>query len=129
MNPNDKISKYLTYGEATKSEVAIRKGIDNTPDEKQLAAMKYVAVHGFDACREFVNGPLHASSFLRVPELNVAVGGAKQSQHTKGEAIDIDCDKYGHGDNLSLFYFIIETLNFDQCIREFGTDEHPEWIH
>lgn len=125
----DKLSKYLTYIEATKSETAIRKGINNNPGEKELAAMIYVATNVFDVLREKVKGPLHASSFYRAPELNVAIGGAKNSQHTKGEAIDIDCDKFGNGNNKMIFYLVKHEMNFDQLIWEFGTDERPEWIH
>lgn len=124
-----KLSKYLTYIEATKSETAIRKGIDNTPNTEQLLAMRFVATNGFDWVREKVNGPLHASSFFRSPELNVAIGGAKNSQHCKGEAIDIDCDKFGNGDNKMIFYLIRHDLDFDQLIWEFGDDTKPAWVH
>ncbi len=37
------ISKYISYIEATKSDTAIRKGIENIPNPEQLANMKYVA--------------------------------------------------------------------------------------
>lgn len=124
----ERISKYLSYVECTKSETAIRKGIKNIPDEKQLAAMIHVASI-FDALREIVKGPLHASSFYRSPELNVAIGGAKNSQHCKGEAIDIDCDKFGNGNNKMIFYLIMHDYEFDQLIWEHGTDDHPEWVH
>ena len=33
-----RISKYLTYNEAVKSKTAIRKGIENKPNEEQLKA-------------------------------------------------------------------------------------------
>lgn len=126
---SERISKYLTYSECTKSETAIRKGINNEPGEKELAAMVYVATNVFDALREKVGGALHATSFYRAPELNVAIGGAKNSQHTKGEAIDIDCDKFGNGNNKMIFYLVKHEMNYDQLIWEFGSDERPEWIH
>ena len=125
----ERISKYLSYLECVKSETAIRKGIDNTPNEAQKAAMIHVASTIFDALREIVKGPLHASSFFRSPELNVAIGGAKNSQHCKGEAIDIDCDKFGNGDNKMIFYLLKHDFTFDQLIWEFGDDDHPEWVH
>jgi len=124
----ERISKYLSYSECVKSETAIRKGIRNVPNEVQKAAMIHVASI-FDALREIVKGPLHASSFFRSPELNVAIGGAKNSQHCKGEAIDIDCDKFGNGNNKMIFYLVKHDFVFDQLIWEFGDDEKPDWIH
>ena len=126
-----KISKYLTLAEATKSQTAIRKGIDNMPNADQLLAMKWVASEIFDPVREFVGGPLHASSFFRSPELNAAIGGSSTtSQHMKGEAIDIDCDTYGNGTNKEVFDFIRKKLEFDQLIGEYPNVAGDfAWVH
>lgn len=125
------ISKYLSYDEATKSPNAKRMGIENEPNPEQLVNMKYVAKEIFDPVREFVGGPLLASSFFRSKELNDATpGSSKTSQHMTGEAIDIDADGYQYGSNLAIFDFIRNTLVFDQLISEypdkFGT---PSWVH
>lgn len=125
----EKISKYISYQEATKSHEAIRRGIDNTPNEKQLAAMIHVGENIFDPIREKVNGPLFLNSFFRSPALNLCIGGAKHSQHCNGEAIDIDADKYGYGNNKMIFYLIRHELEYDQLIWEFGTDDQPDWVH
>ena len=125
----ERISKYISYQEATKSETAIRRGIDNTPNEAQRLAMIHVALTIFDYIREKVNGPLFASSFFRSPALNIMIGGVKKSQHCNGEAIDIDADKFGHGTNKMIFYLIRHECEFDQLIWEFGTDENPDWVH
>ena len=125
----ERISKYISYQEATKSETAIRRGIDNTPNEAQRLAMIHVALTIFDYIREKVNGPLFASSFFRSPALNIMIGGAKKSQHCNGEAIDIDADKFGHGTNKMIFYLIRHECEFDQLIWEFGTDDNPDWVH
>jgi hypothetical protein len=123
------ISKYVTYIEATKSETAIRKGIENEPNEEQLEAMKYVAENVFDKIREHIGGPLGITSFYRCPELNAAIGGSRTSQHPKGEAIDIDCDRYGVSTNKYVFDYILKNLAFDQLIWEFGTHQNPAWVH
>jgi zinc D-Ala-D-Ala carboxypeptidase len=120
------VSKYLTLKEATRTEV---RNVDNTPNEDQLSAMKYVALRVFDPVREFVGGPLFASSFFRNPVVNKAVGGSPTSQHVKGEAIDIDCDVFGNGTNAKVFEHIKNNLPFDQLIWEFGTAENPNWVH
>ena len=38
------ISKHISYKEATYSNTATRRGIDNTPDEKQLTLIGYMLV-------------------------------------------------------------------------------------
>lgn len=126
-----KISKYLTLAEGIKSQTAIRKGIDNNPDADQLENMKHVATEIFDKVREFVKGPLNASSFFRSKALNSAIGGSSvTSQHMKGEAIDIDCDTFGNGTNLDVFNFIKDNMLFDQLIMEYPTaDGKPSWVH
>lgn len=125
------ISKYLNYEEATKSQTATRLGIKNEPNAQQLEAMKYVAVNVFDKVREFVGGPLHASSFFRSEKLNAAIGGSsKTSQHMKGEAIDIDCDTFGHGTNQDVFNYIRVNLEYDQVIGEYpDANGKWSWVH
>lgn len=124
-----KLSKYISLSEAIKSETAIRKGIDNTPNEEQIEAMRYVAINLFDPVREHLGGPLYPSSFFRCEKLNKAIGGSPTSQHKKGEAIDMDADHFGIGSNKKVFDFIKSTLVFDQLIWEFGDTNNPAWVH
>jgi hypothetical protein len=126
-----KLSKYISYEEATKSQTATRLGIENTPTPEQLSNMKYIANTIFDKVREFVGGPLHASSFFRSPELNKAIGGSSStSQHMKGEAIDIDCDTFGNGTNNEVFEYIKNKLPFDQLIGEYPDASGKwAWVH
>lgn len=121
----ENISANITYKEATKSETAIRKGIDNTPNEEQLKAMKLVAEKVFEPVRKWYGKPITISSFFRSEKLNKAIGGSSTSSHCMGEAIDMDTDN----DNLKLFNYIIENLDFDQVIYEFGDDNNPDWVH
>ena len=65
---------------------------------------------------------------FRSAALNEAIGGAKSSQHMKGQAMDLD-DVYGYKTNAEMYHWIKENLNFDQLIWEFGTDTNPNWIH
>lgn len=125
------LSKYLSYEEAIKSPTAIRLGISNEPNPEQLENMKLVAREVFDKVREFVKGPLHASSFFRSKELNDAVpGSSKTSQHMTGQAIDIDADTFGNGKNIEIFDFIRNTLIFDQVICEYPDKfGNPSWVH
>jgi len=124
-----KISKHITYIESIRSEYAIRKGIDNTPDDTQLAAMRMVAVNIFEPVREWVGGPIFVSSFFRNSLVNRGVGGSKKSQHMRGQAIDMDMDIFGGKTNAQVFNWIKKNLDFDQLIWEFGSKTNPAWVH
>mgnify|MGYP003154385153 FL=1 len=122
------ISKHISYKEGAYSNTAIRRGIDNNPDPKQLQNMKLVAEKVFEPLREHVGKPIKINSFFRCPELNKAIGGSSKSQHCNGQAMDID-DTYGNMSNADMYEWIKENLDFDQMIWEFGSDENPAWVH
>jgi len=124
----ENISKHISYKEATRSNTAIRRGIDNIPDVEELENMKLIAEKVFEPLRKWVGGPIKINSFYRSPELNVAIGGSKKSQHCHGQAIDID-DTYGHRSNASMFKHIRYNMDYDQIIWEFGDDKNPAWVH
>ena len=122
------ISKHISYKEGVHSITAIRKGIDNEPNEEQLANMKLVANNLFEPLRVFINGPIKVNSFFRSPDLNKAIGVSTKSQHCKGQAIDID-DTYGKATNAEMYWWIKENLDFDQMIWEFGSNDNPDLVH
>jgi hypothetical protein len=125
-----RISKYVSLSEATKSQTAVRKGIDNSPaSQEHLDAMVNLATKVFDPVREHFDVPIGVSSFYRSPNLNTAIGGSTRSQHTIGEAMDIDADMFGRLTNKEIYEFIRDNIEFDQMIWEFGTDEEPAWVH
>jgi len=124
----ENISKNITYKEAIHSNTAKRLGIDNKPNDEQIANMFTIAEMIFQPLRSYVGGPIKITSFFRSPELNRAIGGSKSSQHMKGQAMDLD-DVYGLKTNAEMFDYIRENLDFDQLIWEFGDDNNPNWIH
>jgi len=122
------ISKHISYKEGVYSITAIRKGIDNEPNEEQLSNMKLVAEKIFEPVRTHFKVPIKVNSFFRSPNLNKAIGGSTKSQHCKGQAIDID-DTYGKIKNSDIYWWIKENLDFDQMIWEFGNNDNPDWVH
>ena len=123
------ISKHISDKEATKSITALRLGIDNTPNGNAYNNMKTLAANVFEPLREWVGGPIKITSMYRSPELCDALGSnGRTSQHTKGQAIDID-DIYGHKTNAEMFEYIKNNLEFDQLIWEFGNEDNPDWLH
>ena len=125
-----KISKHLSLSEVFRSETAKRRGISNTPTAEHLENFKLLADNLFEKIRAHFGVPIHISSGYRSKELNDAIGGSKTSQHSKGQAIDIDMDGSSSGvTNADVYNYIEENLDFDQLIWEFGTDNNPDWVH
>jgi D-alanyl-D-alanine dipeptidase len=124
------LSKNLSLAEVIRSETAKRKGISNMPTPEHIENFKKLALNIFQPIREHFGVPIHISSGYRSKELNTAIGGATSSQHSSGEAIDIDMDGSASGvTNKQIFDFAKNNLNFDQLIWEFGTDSNPDWVH
>jgi zinc D-Ala-D-Ala carboxypeptidase len=123
-----RISKHISYKEATQSQTATRKGISNDPDAYQLQNMQLLAEKVFEPIREHFGVPIAINSFFRSQKLNKAIGGASGSQHTQGRAIDID-DTLGGVSNKQMFEYIKNHLDFDQLIWEFGDNNNPAWVH
>jgi zinc D-Ala-D-Ala carboxypeptidase len=120
-----KISKDLTLAEVSKSNTAIKLGIDNDPKGEHLNNMIHTANAIFQPMREHFGKPIFVSSGYRSPELNKAIGGASNSQHCKGEALDIDNDAVEYPTNKDIFEYIKNHLDFDQLIWEFD----GAWVH
>ena len=123
-----KLSNNLSLAEMTKSSTAQRRGIDNMPTPEHMENMKVLAAKIFQPIREHFNRPILISSGYRSKALNDAIGGSQTSQHSIGEAIDIDMDGTTLS-NTDVFNYIKDNLEFDQLIWEFGNDEKPDWVH
>ena len=123
------LSKNLSLAEVMKSATAIKHGIANEPSSKHLTNLKAVATNIFQPCRDYFGKPLAVTSGYRSEALNDLIGGSKRSQHSKGEALDLDAQVYGGFTNAELFHYIKDNLDFDQLIWEFGNDQEPDWVH
>lgn len=137
----DKISDHISYEEAIRSDIAIRKGLNNTPNEQQLLNIKMWAEKIFEPIRSYVSmkrgkdTPLTLSSVFRSVVVNAAVGGSSTSAHCAGEtshleeaAGDIEA-RYDNFTNKDLFLLVKEKGSFDQLIWEFGDGAQPAWVH
>lgn len=116
------LSEHFTLEEATYSETAVRMGIPNMPSTLQLENMKHAAAQ-LEKIRALLGKPMHINSWLRLPDVNVAVGGSKISSHMDGWAIDFTCA--GFGNPLAVCKAIAASgIKFDQMIHEFA-----RWTH
>lgn len=127
------ISDYITYYEATKSMQAIKHGIPNHPNNEQIKNMIDLANNIFEPLRKALEGyPIFIASFFRSYDLNEKIGGADGSQHmaNKGAAFDLDNDGKDKPNNLEIFEYIRDHLEFDQLINEFPDENgKPSWVH
>ena len=122
------LSKSFTLNELTKSQEALRLGIDNTPSEEHILNLKILCENILQPLRDFYGMPVSVSSGYRSPELCKAIGSSSTSQHTRGEAADFEIFSIANKD---LAEFIVANLNFDQCILEFWNENEPNsgWVH
>ena len=125
-----KISKHISYKEATHSNYAKQHKITNKPKEEHIENMELLAEKVFEPLREWVGCPIRVNSMFRSEKLNTALKGSRTSSHLKGQAMDITsmaCDKEDCKSNLDMFHWIKDNLDFDQLIWEFGSE--PKWLH
>lgn len=125
------VSKHVSLKEVSKSDTAIRMGIDNTPKGDQLENIKLLCEKVFEPVREWAGIPIKLSSVFRSDALNAAVpGSSRTSQHcaNNGAAMDIDNDGSAIT-NKHIFDFIKTHLDFDQLIAEFPVNGNPSWTH
>lgn len=115
--------KYFTIDELCRSNTASRLGIDNTPPPDVVKNLEALVDAILDPLREDIGAPIIVDSGYRCQKLNKVVGGAAKSQHTKGEAADINIGSAAG--NKRIYDAIKANFDFDQLI-----DEHNfSWVH
>ena len=122
-----RLSENFRLAEYTKSQTASRKGIDNTPGEEHLAAAKELFENVVQKVRDHF-GPTIITSGYRSPALNEAIGGSATSQHSKGEAADLEVPGVATAE---VAQWISDNLDYDQLILEFYTpgETNSGWVH
>lgn len=116
MTLNFKISE-LIY-----SDTAVKNGISNTPDTNSLDNMLELIVNCLQPIRDKLSKPMICTSGFRNNALNKLVGGAQNSQHTKGQA----CDFVVNGMTPAQVIEFIKNsgIEYDQLINEYN-----QWTH
>jgi zinc D-Ala-D-Ala carboxypeptidase len=116
--------QHFTLEEFTRSEMAQKRGLDNTLPSVLLGAARFTLA-GAERVRAALGGhPMPLSSGYRCPPLNQLVGGSKDSQHLRAEAIDFKCPTFGEPRRIvEALIPLVEMLGIDQLILE-GT-----WVH
>ncbi len=116
-----KLSEHFTLDELTRSEVAERKGLDNTPNALEVANL--VRLAGLlEEVRALLNKPILLNSGFRSKAVNDSVGSKDTSQHRIGCAADIRVP--GMTPKEVVEACIKANIGYDQIIEEFGS-----WTH
>lgn len=122
------VAAHFTLGELAKSDLALRRGIDNRPPVAAREAMERVIANILEPVRTHYGRPVFVRSGYRCPELNALCGSHPNSQHLKGEAVDFEVSGTS---NLDVAHWIKDALDFDQLIAEFCAADEPAagWVH
>jgi len=122
------LSKSFTLNELIKSQEATRLGIENIPNETHIENLKILCEKILQPLRDYYGLPVSISSGYRSVALCEAIGSSAKSQHTKGQAADFEI--FGVA-NKDVADFIIQNLDYDQCILEFWNENEPNsgWVH
>lgn len=122
------LSENFSLIEFTKSQTAIRRGINNNPTLAHRIALANLCRHVLEPIRAHFGRPVRINSGYRSRTLNAAVGGSNTSQHSLGEAADIEVDGI---DNRTLAKWIEANVRFDQLILEGAKrgDPNAGWVH
>lgn len=121
------LTDHFTLEEMVISEVAARKGLDNTPSDTVIANLTRVAqyLEQVRSAAKVAYGPdkvVIVTSGYRSPAVNEAVGGVSTSAHCKGLAADIHVPGVAVLDLARLIE--AKLTGYDQLIHEFGA-----WVH
>lgn len=112
--------KYFTLEELLQSDVALRNSIDNLPPKFERAEvycnLTALVDNLLDPIREKFAAPLIITSGYRTEELNALVGGACNSQHMTGEAVDFYLEGFSKMEMAGVFFEISVEFDFDQLI-------------
>lgn len=153
----EKLSEHFTLDELIYSETAKARGIKNTPTALHKKVLKHTCEYMLEKLRTLLNEKykeykgkkvkyvrLDVTSGYRSAALNLAVGGASDSQHCKGEAADVEAVVvYTNGVKAVIPYNELyedikvwvkaKKMSVDQCIQEAAKDRKTGiwsyWVH
>ena len=116
-----KLTQNFSLAEMTVSDIAVRKGLDNTPNATEIINLMRTA-QLLEQVRTLLNKPIIVNSAFRSKPVNDAVGSKDTSQHRIGCAADIRVP--GMTPKEVVQACIDANVPFDQIIEEFDS-----WTH
>ncbi|MGB8701290.1 MAG: D-Ala-D-Ala carboxypeptidase family metallohydrolase [Thermosynechococcaceae cyanobacterium] len=125
LNFNMQLTTNFALWELLVSDTADRLGLDNTPNDQEIANLRLLCQTILQPARDAL-GPIKINSGFRSEAVNRAVGGVSNSDHRLGFAADVVPMNTG---TQELAKWVVDNTSFDQVILEFGTVSNPNWIH
>jgi hypothetical protein len=122
------MTQSFSIKELTYSDTAIRLGIDNTPTDEILINLQNVVQFILEPVSNNFDSQIVITSGYRSPALCQAIGSSATSQHAFGMAVDFEILGIP---NKEVSDWIVNHLDFDQCILEFWKPEEANsgWVH
>ena len=124
------LSKHFKLEEFTKSQTAIRKGINNEAGSGEIKNLTDLCYTVLEPVRAKFDKPITVTSGFRSEELCEAIGSKKTSQHAKGQAVDFEIAGVS---NLQIAVWIEANCDFYQLILEYWKEEDKDpnsgWVH
>ena len=122
------LSENFTLQELIYSDTAVRMGIDNKPNDETVENLKILCENILEPIRANFKAPVVVSSGYRSEAVCLAVGSSSKSQHIKGQAVDFEI--FGIP-NKDVTDWVVQNLDYDQCILEFWNENEPNsgWVH
>lgn len=128
-----RLTENFTTQEVTRSETAQRLKIDNCLSIEMLDNAYCFARAVLQPLREHIGRPFIISSWYRCKALNEAVGGTRNSAHTRATAIDFVISGLTALQTYETVLNALKTLRlpYDQLIYESFTKdgETTQWVH
>jgi hypothetical protein len=123
VHPSRRLSPHFTVAELTVSAMAARRGLKNVPGPAELDQLAVTARRMEEVRKLLGDRPITVLSGFRSRAVNRAVGGAPNSAHMSGHAVDFICPGYGTPAQIARL-LATHLKNFDQVI-----DEFDQWVH
>ena len=119
MGLNFKISELIH------SDTSIKYNINNMPDVNSLDSLLNLIFYCLQPIRDKIKKPMVITSGYRSLEVNRLVGGATNSQHRTGQAVDF---KISGMTPRQIVDFIKKSgIEYDQLIEEYSNN--TSWVH
>lgn len=112
--------KHFNLSEFFRSSTAAKNGIKNEPNLDERATVvrniNLLVDNVLDPVGNKFSKPVIITSGYRCPQVNMLVGGSKNSQHMSGCAADFHVGGFTPLMMYQVFLYIFDTLEFDQLI-------------
>src|SRR5437764_10687530 len=109
------LTPHFTVEELVRGDTATRLCIDQSPSVDVMRNLRTTAQE-LEIVRTLLGHPIHVNSGYRSLKLNTAVGGAPNSAHLTGRAVDFTCPEFGTPQAIVKFLSERPEVDFDQLI-------------